>query len=995
MIMSTKPKQGYGTKLIGELTKLAGEFNLALLLESARDTDELWKSKFNFKLPKDKNLAIKVFHDTTLLLRTSKAASQPSLREVSESSLNTKDQHDEARKSKENCVASKPKSTNKGESSLKATVTNGDKAAGQKDITKVKKLNFSAQIWKAQLARLATYKVEHGDCSVPQSWAEDPRLGTWVSKQRALKRRLDRGEPSEGMTAERVALLTALGFVWEFRRGSEHNCTRQREVLEKIEALHVELGQLQKSLKEAPKSEFPANKLSATQIHDFVGHRVCKTFAGHGAFEGTVTQADRSEEPAVYVVLFDDGDREEMKWDELRTWLLETKYAGKTETLLPAEPMSVKVATGSGQAAFETEWSNLMAEQKRSVSSIGFTKLNWSRRKEYIKLKIWSDLSHEQQFAAEALGFQQSDFAADGSSGSLPEDRSPKNIGDVVEVNCNSKGHWYPGEIIKVNQDGTVDIKYSDGAMEPNVKHWDIRAKLKRRRAAVGSDAKTRACTGLGRKAAPGSWSDSSSDDSDEEEVAFIPSQILEKEVRGGVTYYSIEWEDNKGASWVGASDVDGDAAFRTVLREFNRQAEARQPARQGGDTGKTVKATQSKRGGAGAAKQVVPAQVPVASSAAPNAFGNTKCGRRANVVDYNESSLCKEQRPMYRDFAGNDGQGPVESGAQYRARQNDVLGVALAVDVASTVAAEGAAGRPTKSCKQKSSESSSDAMGVQSHLYHQTLSTMGKKKDPNAPKRGMNAFIFYSCNRRPQLKTQNPDWGFDEFGKAIGAEWGQMNEKQKAKYTKKAEKDKMRFDREMENYDPPSEEEPAKGKRKKKDPNAPKRVCASEKQLAVTRRREFLKTVSNTDELLSTKKPRLSDANGQTLGVEKVDVPTNPARLLADSSVGSAAAVELNDLVSKDGRPADTDTDKTEAVNMNELFSTQDSAAYIHGGLQFETEAAVAGCGVSRQFTEWEVQWNQYYASQGYTTEHLQQWKQYYASQGYTTEHLQQCSQY
>ena len=33
--------------------------------------------------------------------------------------------------------------------------------------------------------------------------------------QRAHKRKLDRGEPSEGMTAERAARLTALGFVWE------------------------------------------------------------------------------------------------------------------------------------------------------------------------------------------------------------------------------------------------------------------------------------------------------------------------------------------------------------------------------------------------------------------------------------------------------------------------------------------------------------------------------------------------------------------------------------------------------------------------------------------------------------------------------------------------------------------------------------------------------------------------------------------------------------
>jgi hypothetical protein len=32
--------------------------------------------------------------------------------------------------------------------------------------------------WEAQLARLAAYKAEHGDCNVPQRWAEDPQLGS-------------------------------------------------------------------------------------------------------------------------------------------------------------------------------------------------------------------------------------------------------------------------------------------------------------------------------------------------------------------------------------------------------------------------------------------------------------------------------------------------------------------------------------------------------------------------------------------------------------------------------------------------------------------------------------------------------------------------------------------------------------------------------------------------------------------------------------------------
>ena len=68
--------------------------------------------------------------------------------------------------------------------------------------------------WEAQLAKLKAYKRRHGDCGVPTKRAEDPRLGSWVSEQRRGKKRLDRGEPSRRITAERAAKLTALGFAW-------------------------------------------------------------------------------------------------------------------------------------------------------------------------------------------------------------------------------------------------------------------------------------------------------------------------------------------------------------------------------------------------------------------------------------------------------------------------------------------------------------------------------------------------------------------------------------------------------------------------------------------------------------------------------------------------------------------------------------------------------------------------------------------------------------
>ena len=70
--------------------------------------------------------------------------------------------------------------------------------------------------------RVAAYKAAHGDCSVPQGWAEDPPLARWVAHQRQGKKKLDCGEPSKGMTVARVAELDKLGFNWAAPKGFPH-----------------------------------------------------------------------------------------------------------------------------------------------------------------------------------------------------------------------------------------------------------------------------------------------------------------------------------------------------------------------------------------------------------------------------------------------------------------------------------------------------------------------------------------------------------------------------------------------------------------------------------------------------------------------------------------------------------------------------------------------------------------------------------------------------
>ena len=78
---------------------------------------------------------------------------------------------------------------------------------------------------------------------------------------------------------------------------------------------------------------------------------------------------------------------------------------------------------------------------------------------------------------------------------------------------------------------------------------------------------------------------------------------------------------------------------------------------------------------------------------------------------------------------------------------------------------------------------------------------TKKKKKDPNAPKGACTAFMFFSIGRRPQLKVENPDWAFGEFGKQIGAEWREMSDADKGPYGDQANADKQRHDLEMQNY--------------------------------------------------------------------------------------------------------------------------------------------------------------------------------------------------
>eukprot|EP01120_Amphizonella_sp_Union-15-10_P000520 TRINITY_DN10530_c0_g1_i2.p1 TRINITY_DN10530_c0_g1~~TRINITY_DN10530_c0_g1_i2.p1 ORF type:complete len:349 (-),score=101.95 TRINITY_DN10530_c0_g1_i2:6-1052(-) len=70
------------------------------------------------------------------------------------------------------------------------------------------------------------------------------------------------------------------------------------------------------------------------------------------------------------------------------------------------------------------------------------------------------------------------------------------------------------------------------------------------------------------------------------------------------------------------------------------------------------------------------------------------------------------------------------------------------------------------------------------------------QKKDPNAPKRPLNAYMFYSQEMRPKVIVENPEMSKNQTNvlRLIGKEWKQLTELQKKPYVKQAEDAKVRY---------------------------------------------------------------------------------------------------------------------------------------------------------------------------------------------------------
>ncbi|KAL4969546.1 high-mobility group nucleosome-binding protein [Aspergillus stella-maris] len=78
---------------------------------------------------------------------------------------------------------------------------------------------------------------------------------------------------------------------------------------------------------------------------------------------------------------------------------------------------------------------------------------------------------------------------------------------------------------------------------------------------------------------------------------------------------------------------------------------------------------------------------------------------------------------------------------------------------------------------------------------------TTRKKKDPNAPKRGLSAYMFFANDNREKVREENPGITFGQVGKMLGEKWKALSDKDRKPYEDKAATDKKRYEDEKAAY--------------------------------------------------------------------------------------------------------------------------------------------------------------------------------------------------
>ena len=102
-------------------------------------------------------------------------------------------------------------------------------------------------------------------------------------------------------------------------------------------------------------------------------------------------------------------------------------------------------------------------------------------------------------------------------------------------------------------------------------------------------------------------------------------------------------------------------------------------------------------------------------------------------------------------------------------------------------------------------------------------------KKDPNAPKRAMSAYMMFVLDKRQEIKRQNPNASFGEIGKMVADRWMAMTEEVGGASRRQSEEDKARYLKEKQEYDArqdDEEENKSDDESSSEEESKPSKVC-------------------------------------------------------------------------------------------------------------------------------------------------------------------------
>lgn len=127
---------------------------------------------------------------------------------------------------------------------------------------------------------------------------------------------------------------------------------------------------------------------------------------------------------------------------------------------------------------------------------------------------------------------------------------------------------------------------------------------------------------------------------------------------------------------------------------------------------------------------------------------------------------------------------------------------------------------------KEKTTTRKTKTRGVEkkkkgkSDLVADSRALLMSASDPNAPKRGLSAYMFFANEQRESVREQNPGISFGkscfcslspmstsltidtgQVGKVLGERWKALSDEERRPYEEKAQADKKRYEDEKASY--------------------------------------------------------------------------------------------------------------------------------------------------------------------------------------------------